>query len=373
VVILMGGDSAWSRISRNRAVPATAADGVNPDLAGPRRLTVAAGPDPGGAPTDPDRIPHGHVDLGGDRERFRRAATALLDDGPDSENARQFSTEAAAALVAAAEAGDPGLGQILRPDPDDTGPVTWTVACYQIGDLSPTTLTDFADANEAVRSVAHCPEIAHVAAELLASTASGLRWTVLVRTGDLLSFQLFTAGGGGHDLSGALQEAAERRWVAQLPRWAAEALASPPAPDWTRRQAVPALPPEFGVAMGQILEAVQGLTRRVEDLVTAREVMDRLNALEQRLVEVQLQLGVHALASSPGPHRSHFEPIDAQASTGRLLPADRRGRPDDPASPLGKRVADVLSRAASRGLAAARHYQQSAPPTGWRGDARDSG
>ena len=141
-------------------------------------------------------------------------------------------------MLAAARAGDPGLGQILSPDPIDDGSATWTVACYQIGDFSPTTLKDFADPNDAVRAVAHCPEIAHVAAELLASGTSGLRWTAMVRTGDLLRFQLLTTGAAGNDdLAAVPLDVVQDRWAQELPGWAATGGSSRPTPGGPRDQA----------------------------------------------------------------------------------------------------------------------------------------
>jgi hypothetical protein len=352
VILVAGGDTAWVGLTRE-------------------------GPEPPGVPgpQDLDLSPARHLDSGPEpvvptaRERFGQAVTALLADDPGSEAARQHGIEAAAALLAAATTGDPGLGQILRPDPGDASPVTCTVACYQIGDLSPTTLKDFADPREAVRAVSHCEELAHVAAELLASTASGLRWTVVVRTGDLVRFQPLTEGAGSNDLSAASLDAAENRWAAQLPRWVAEAQ---PTHSWQRHQGGQAPPLELGVAMGQVLEAVQGVGRRIEDLPTARELLDRLNTLEQRMVEMQLQLEVHALTSARAPHAG-FGPIDAEVTDRPLLrPALARGSVG-PRRLLGQRMADVLTRAAGRGLAAARHQAPPVPATDLGKDGRGPG
>jgi hypothetical protein len=309
-----------------------------------------------------------------DRERFQRAATALLATEPDSDAARLHSIEAAAALLAAATGGDGGLGPVLRPDPDDPAPVTWTVACYQIGDLSPTTLKDFADPNEAVRAVAHCQEIAHVAAELLASSTSGLRWTAMVRTGDLLRFQLLGTGTAGNDVDAAPLEAVQLRWAEELPDWAAEAASSRSrsAPDGRAQQAMPAVAPEFGLAIGQILETVQSVARRVDNLATAREVIDRLNALEQRVIELQLQLGIGALVPSAS-RRPDLAAIDAEASSRPLPPGVRGAGAAEPAPRLDQRVSAALARAAMRRLSAARQRTPPARPTGWGDDRRGPG
>jgi TolA-binding protein len=98
----------------------------------------------------------------------------------------------------------------------------WTVACYQIGDLTPSALRDFPDPVEAVAMVAACPDDTHVAAELVASTAEGLRWTAVLRTNDHLAVQLPTpdsASDGSREHPGDLA-AALRRWRERLSAWA---------------------------------------------------------------------------------------------------------------------------------------------------------
>src|SRR3954454_20048840 len=121
---------------------------------------------------------------------FRLAAVRLSDEQPDTDAYRAASSEAANHLVglALADAGD-DLRRLLTPDPAEVN-VIWTVACYQIGDLTPSAIRDFPDPIDAVATMAACPDEAHVAAELVASTAGGLRWTAMLRTNDLLSFQL---------------------------------------------------------------------------------------------------------------------------------------------------------------------------------------
>jgi hypothetical protein len=209
---------------------------------------------------------------------------ALTADEADSEAARRHSAEAGAALIAVAEAEDSKLGQFLRPDPADPRSVTWTVTCYQIGDLSPSALRDFSDGFAAVQTLARCPDATHVAAELIASTPAGLHWTAMVRTGELVRFQLpgpATASDSGtpgqHNLA-----AAQRRWAEQSVRWAIEpdepdGLVGPfPNPD----QPTPSVPGGVDVAviLGQILEAVRGLG-------------ERLDSLERRLTSVPPQFG----------------------------------------------------------------------------------
>jgi hypothetical protein len=71
--------------------------------------------------------------------------------------------------------------------------------------------------------VAACPDEAHVAAELVASTAHGLRWTAMLRTNDLLSFQLpssDTASDASRERPSDLA-AAMKRWRERLVDWSA--------------------------------------------------------------------------------------------------------------------------------------------------------
>jgi hypothetical protein len=154
---------------------------------------------------------------------FRLAAVRLSDEPHDTEAFRAASAEAANHLVglALAEAGD-DLRRLLTPDPAEVN-VIWTVACYQIGDLTPSAIRDFPDPVDAVATVAACPDEAHVAAELVASTAHGLRWTAMLRTNDLLSFQLpssDTASDASRERPGDLS-AALKRWRERLVDWSA--------------------------------------------------------------------------------------------------------------------------------------------------------
>ena len=153
---------------------------------------------------------------------FRLAAVRLTEEPSDSEAHRAAAADAGAALVglALAEAEDE-LRDLLTPDPDDQN-VVWTVACYQIGDLTPSALRDFPDPVEAVAMVAACPDDSHVAAELVASTAEGLRWTAVLRTNDHLAVQLptpDTASDGSRERPSDLA-AALRRWRDRLTAWA---------------------------------------------------------------------------------------------------------------------------------------------------------
>src|SRR3954447_7390194 len=154
---------------------------------------------------------------------FRLAAVRLSDERPDTDAYRAAATEAASHLVglALADAGE-DLRRLLTPDPAEVN-VIWTVACYQIGDLTPSAIRDFPDPVDAVATVAACPDETHVAAELVASTEHGLRWTAVLRTNDLLSFQLpssDTASDASRERPGDLA-AALKRWRERLVDWSA--------------------------------------------------------------------------------------------------------------------------------------------------------
>lgn len=154
---------------------------------------------------------------------FRLAAVRLSEEQPDTDAHRTAATEAASLLVGLAMANAAeDLGRLLTPDPAETN-IIWTVACYQIGDLTPSAIRDFPDPIEAVATLAACAEEAHVAAELVASTPQGLRWTAMLRTNELLSFQLpspETASDASRERPGDLA-AALRRWRERLTDWSA--------------------------------------------------------------------------------------------------------------------------------------------------------
>jgi hypothetical protein len=173
-------------------------------------LSAAPPGDPGGGDTLQRML----------RVGFARAAVELADAGEHTDAARHAALDAGAALVRLAEAGDESaLRVVLRPDPQ-RAQVTWSVACYQIGDLTPSALRDFPAATDAVAELAHCSEVSHVAAELLACDDRGLRWPALVRTGDDVSFQLPTERivAVGTDADGELDDALAG-WDERLARW----------------------------------------------------------------------------------------------------------------------------------------------------------
>ena len=99
----------------------------------------------------PGRPPGGHESL----VRFRGAVVRLSGVPRGQLNGAAEATEAASALLEMAAAGDEaGLREVLRPDPERTD-VTWTVACYRIGDLTPSELRDFSASRAGLR----CPGV----------------------------------------------------------------------------------------------------------------------------------------------------------------------------------------------------------------------
>ncbi|MGH9125314.1 MAG: hypothetical protein ACRDZ8_11400 [Acidimicrobiales bacterium] len=151
---------------------------------------------------------------------FRASAVRLARAKPRTNQAIKAAREAAQALRDLADArNDAALRQYLRPDPEQAD-ATWTVACYQIGDLTPCTLKDFASPVTAMRNLADCGQASHLAAELVASTPSGTRWTAVLRTADQLSFQLPNdqSAATGADSGSAV---AASHWRQQLARWEA--------------------------------------------------------------------------------------------------------------------------------------------------------
>lgn len=206
-------------------------------------VDVDAGPAPSGAP------PAGAVAgarlarrrLGGDRFRAAAVRLAWVDQGAPGPSwpgpagdgswwAADCSAEAARAVVDLADAGDAdALRGLLRPDPG-VGAVCWTVACYRIGDLVPSSLRDHTDPAEAVRALVSCGDASHVAAELVACGPDGLAWVALARTGEDVRFQPFgprslldrrgPLPAGGAEPAAPAVAGARRAWAAQLAAWA---------------------------------------------------------------------------------------------------------------------------------------------------------
>ena len=198
---------------------------------------------------------------------FRLAAVQLAQEVGSGEQSKLLSCKAAAALVAMAVHGDTGrVCSYLNPDPTRAS-VTWTVACYQIGDLTPSALKDFSDPCDAIAVLAACPESNHVAAELVASTPEGLRWTAMLRMNDDIAFQLpdpTTASGDTTSNSGELA-AALVAWRRRLAVWASsgsddavvdlvEEATGPPAAGF---QPSPKAAPAGAMANGDVVEIVR--------------------------------------------------------------------------------------------------------------------
>lgn len=204
-------------------------------------------------------------------DAFRRAAVALAGSATGSPEARELAAIAANALAAMAAAGDDaGLRSVLRPDPDWEA-VAWTVACYQIGDLTPSALRDFADPVDAVATLTGCDNPSHLAAELLVSAEDGLRWTAAVRTGDRCSYQLLAPStcSDGHD-SGRLASVFIR-WGLRYEEWA-----SAPARVAVQHAAPSGEPPQPGMP--------EGVERSIAHFPA--EYDRRLERIERRLDEI---------------------------------------------------------------------------------------
>jgi hypothetical protein len=168
--------------------------------------------------------------------RFRVAAARLVEDGLDNAARRAAAADAARLLISLALGGATDeLAALLVPDPDVTAN-TWTVACYEIGGLTPVAVREFDDPVEAIVTLSACPDEAHVAAELVASNEDGIRWTAVWRTDDHVSFQV-----PSDETAEALEEDGElvgplARWRALLSEWSSsepEALARAAHPSWT--------------------------------------------------------------------------------------------------------------------------------------------
>ncbi len=298
---------------------------------------------------------------------FRTAAVRLARQQPETDGATEAARDAAQALLSlAASLDEVALRQFLRPDPREAE-ATWTVACYQIGDLTPCALLDFASPVAAVASLAGCGEPSHVAAELVASNPTGTRWTALTRTGRAVSFQLPNGRSASDATQGGLGELslAAEHWRAQLSRWAARGNEDARSPSVTAPPVVTPRPPvastptdapplevegragstpservskrpprvaerpgASGGDLERALELVVATLRSVEAHAGASdqpnfEVLSRLDALDRRMSEFQatfeaaLDRRIHALASYTAELTRAFV-AQGNATTARL-------------------------------------------------------
>jgi hypothetical protein len=225
--------------------------------------------------------------------RFR-AAAARLDVELDTEARRFVAADAARLLMglALSNATDE-LGELLMPDPA-IPENKWTVACYEMGGLTPVAVRDFDDPVEALVTVSACPDEAHVAAELVASNESGLRWTAVWRTDDHVSFQLpspETAEGGEEATDEEADEIEEgepsekllealSRWSARLSEWSGRETVEPTGEQQAGRAPEPIVLP---AATTEVPPAVPSTAR-----LQALEL--RLGAIESTLGELNAEL-----------------------------------------------------------------------------------
>jgi hypothetical protein len=275
--------------------------------------------------------------------RFRIAAAQL--DGLDLDTVARppVATEAARLLVSLALAGaSDELGELLVPDPA-ASENTWTVACYQMGDLTPVAAQDFDDPVDAVVTVAARPENAHVGAELVAWNESGLRWTAMFRTDDRVLFQLPTAdtaeAGEETDDGDHTDELLDAlgRWRTRLDEWSGlggTALRDGLQPS---REAVPAVPvqlrlPGFPPPPAPTAHAETTSTPSRLD-PPSRRAAAQLQALEQRL--------------------THIESTVREISAGLQTFADDAEHRDDASSEAVEHAIDVRFQVLSRVVQAA--------------------
>ena len=306
-------------------------------------------------------------------QSFRMAAVRLAGTSRESDVGREASRQAGEALAALARADDEQLlRELLRPDPL-VGGVTWSVACYQIGDLTPNALKDFSNPVSAINTLASCPNKSHVATELVASTPAGMRWTAMTRTGSLVGFQLPDMGSASHASSehpGELTTAVQH-WSEQIGRWAGDPKDEPmtelnfgPAPQWQSETDQPDT--HLALRPGEAVEAVDpdDVEEVLELVVTAllsverrehaerkasEELLARLDDIGRRMnefqtsVEAEVGRRIHALATYVSEVAGAFAAQQASSSErlearldqiAALIPAARRSGPFElPAAP----------------------------------------
>ena len=153
-----------------------------------------------------------------DVRRVHAGAIALATALDDEERERAALDAGTAIGDLAAEGRADDLRSVLTPEPSNAN-VTWTVCCYQVGDLAPSGMHDFADPVGALDCLVDCPDASHIAGELIASTRSGLCWTALTRTNERLRLQLPGPGTLHDTTDGQAGATALRSWDDQLCRW----------------------------------------------------------------------------------------------------------------------------------------------------------
>lgn len=223
------------------------------------------------------------------RRRALRQAIVQLADAPGD---LELSIGAAQAAAALAEAGDgEGLASILRADPE-APTIAWTVACYEIGHLTPSTFRDLSDPCAAVNLVGACSDSSHVASELVVSTATGLQWTAMSRAGSSLRLTLPrpNEGMGLDEIAGETAWSAHHRWREELDRWRAQ----------PESAYAPEPPPAQSSEVAAALERASALYTAELEAATTRHAA-ALAAIERRLSRIEdLLLASHTdLASCP--------------------------------------------------------------------------
>lgn len=224
--------------------------------------------------------------------RFRREAVALALEAETGEVQRAHSNECACALSDLAAGGHESmLASIVRADPTDPE-ATWTVACYQIGDVSPSSLRDFAEAVPAVLHLCGCETPSHLAAELIVTNGEGVRWTALVRSGPDLSYQPLGPTTATAPSPGVLL-GVRHGWEDMLLAWASQPDLDllPSAPE----QAVLPAGGEagmgtVGMVLGQVLETVRHIEQRLPSPAGAVPLESRVNEMAVQYGDLQGQV-----------------------------------------------------------------------------------
>jgi len=213
--------------------------------------------------------PAGTVSYAWASREFRAAAARLSKKEPETESHAVASGDAARLLIDLSRLGaNDELRRLLTPDPAESAP-TWTVACFQVGNLAPIDVREFVDPSEAIAAVTDSDVAEHAASELHACSSGGLRWAAMSRTHGRILFQLpdeltltHVAGGDPDEASPALAEA--------LLRWRQRVA------DWSEK--------DGSERTGEV-----GAARESEaDCVALRPSDDgRVDALEQRLLAIE--------------------------------------------------------------------------------------
>ncbi len=270
--------------------------------------------------------PAGTVSYAWASREFRAAAVRLSKQEPETEAHLVASGDAARLLIDLARLGaSDELRRLLTPDPAESKP-TWTVVCFETGNLAPVDVREFVDPAEAIAAVAECAEPEHTASELHACAARGVRWVAVSRVHGRVLFQLpddLTVSGGADEPDRATPLVAEAllRWRERVATWSAKdssargGVASPAesearmyavAPSVDRR--VEELEQRLLAIETSIRQAIAGVSTRVSSSMAEfdERLRARIDTVEHRLLAT-VHDGVRSLAEvdTAAPEVSH--------------------------------------------------------------------